>query len=209
MKSVFNETRSRSGQTTAYMAIVMLVIVMLAAFAIDMGLVNLTRARQADMLQQSLEKCLEPATSLKVKNSEDPGRELCGRLAGFLRDGGYDGAVTAYYYELDPSEGGLPDNYRVYAFGATLEASTDMVLGHLYGTDAATTRVQAFSAGVAYASDKIYRPASAGCGKYAVEAGASAGHWTPASSLPELGDSQAASCLQQELADAVKETRQP
>ena len=175
------------GQSTALAVLLVAAMLMFSMFAIDFGMMWLERTRQADMLQQSEAACMEPAVSLKVKNSMTPGRDMCAALAGQLRASGFKGSIEAYYYELGPADGVTDEASRAYAFGATVSGEVPLTFAALAGVTLPTIQSRTWTHAKFYSSEKVWRPPSSSNGRLMVDAGkpVSSGTWTSCSSANE------------------------
>lgn len=180
-----NLAREEAGQTIPAVLVGILLVMIVAALVVDFGLAELGRTRQADALAAAEEACLSPAVSVKVKNSDEPGRDMCEALAAQLRAAGYEGAIDAYFYEPAALEAGLGQDRRAFAFGATLTSETPTLFAHLAGVDMPSVATRAWTHAITYADVRTWKPASPSNGVLHVEAGAQAGTWQTVSGLDE------------------------
>lgn len=190
--------RGEHGQATVAMVLVTAATLVFAMFAIDYGAMWLEHTRQSDMLQQAEAVCMEPAAQLRVKNSSNPGRDMCTTLVGELREAGFAGEVEAYYYELTSSDGYDNPRRRPYAFGATVKSSPATMFATLVGLAVPDVQSRSWTHAQFYASEKVWRPSVPTCGRLSVgaEAPASSGSWTPAAApnealMPGVGEALA------------------
>lgn len=174
------DARNERGQSMAVFACALSALLVCLALAFDFGIVNYERTRTLDMVQQAEEQCLLPSTSLAVKNSDNPGNEMCHALVKYMRQLGYDGEIDAYYYEAPSGSYGSNATQRVYVFGMTVNAETRALFGRMFeglGNDdyvhpIIPTRVRSWSHAVAYSSTGAWRPVGAANGAILhVEAG--------------------------------------
>lgn len=155
------DARNERGQSMAVFACALSALLVCLALAFDFGIANYERTRTLDMVQQAEEQCLLPSTSLAVKNSDNPGNEMCHALVKYMRQLGYDGEIDAYYYEAPSGSYGSNATQRVYVFGMTVNAKTETLIGAVFDTHVIPTRVRSWSHAVAYSSTGAWRPVGA------------------------------------------------
>jgi len=152
------------GQVLVEFAVMIALLVLMLAFAVDFGVTNAAKARLAQVAQQAESECAQPATALAVKNSNRPGDTMTHALVKALRDSGYNGAVTAYYYEPSAAESGLEVNKRVYVYGVTLEDDVRTVFSVGSGAGTIPTSARMWQYSVTYSSERTWRPYDTGSG---------------------------------------------
>ena len=92
--------RDESGQVVAAFAAVVTALLMLTALVVDLSPALVARLQQQESLSQAAQSCAAPASSLIVKNSEDPGGEIARQVASSMRESGFDGQVEVWFYEV-------------------------------------------------------------------------------------------------------------
>ena len=143
--------KDESGQVVAAFAAVVTALLMLTALVVDLSPALVAKLQQQESLSQAAQSCAAPASSLIVKNSEDPGGEIARQVASSMRESGFDGQVEVWFYEVPEGANAKVDQAnRAFASGITGSASP-------------------------YAKEKVWRPASARNGKWTLEAGQDAG----------------------------------
>ena len=161
MKKERNIIERENGQVLAEFTVMLLVIMLIVAMAVDLGVTNANKARLAQVAQQAEAECAQPAAALLVKNSATPGADMTRMLVKALRADGYKGAVTAYYYEPYGAEWavyGLGESKRVYIYGVTLEDEAKTIFSVGAGENGIPISARLWQYSVAYSSEKTWRP---------------------------------------------------
>jgi len=194
----------QSGQVLAEFAVLTLVLIVIIAFAVDFGIANANKARLTQAAQNAEAECALPAVALQVKNSDSPGKDMCRALIASLREDGYEGAVTAYYYEPTQPESGLPDTRRVYIYGVLLETDAQTLFSVGAGGMKIPISARIWQYSVAYSSTKVWHPTMLDNGYISVGAGesAEAKPITPVMSLDEATMPGGMDILKEAIQDA-------
>ena len=166
------------GAVSVAFVIMLSLLLMMAAFAIDLGIAHIEKATQNDLAEQVEADQMKSANALLVKNSDTPQKDLAQGMISELRELGYAGEITAYYYEPKKAESGLDDSERVYVFGLTLTQDQPTIFGTMFGTKELTVSTTKWSWANPYAQSYTYHPTSAANGIAHVNAGEDASKMT-------------------------------
>ena len=122
--------RDESGQVVAAFAAVVTALLMLTALVVDLSPALVARVQQQESLSQAAQSCAAPASSLIVKNSEDPGGEIARQIASSMRESGFDGQVEVWFYEVPEGANAKVDQAnRAFAWLARASTEVDTQLG--------------------------------------------------------------------------------
>ena len=126
--------RDESGQVVAAFAAVVTALLMMTALVVDLSPALVARLQQQESLSQAAQSCAAPASSLIVKNSEDPGGEIARQVASSMRESGFDGKVEVWFYEVPEGANAKVDQAnRAFAWLARASTEVDTQLGALAG----------------------------------------------------------------------------
>lgn len=168
--------RDESGQVVAAFAAVVTALLMLTALVVDLSPALVARLQQQESLSQAAQSCAAPASSLIVKNSEDPGGEIARQVASSMRESGFDGKVEVWFYEVPEGANAKVDQAnRAFAWLARASTEVDTQLGALAGRSQFEVASGITGSASPYAKEKVWRPATARNGKWTLEAGQGAG----------------------------------
>ena len=158
--------RNEQGQVVAEFAIISLVLVLIVAFAVDFGVANAQRSRMTQIIQQAEAECALPATAWKVKNSTNPGHVMTTALIDTLREDGFTGEITAYYYEPTKAELGFTDAYwnthRIYIYGVYAQGHAQTMFSIGTGAMLMPINVRTWEHSVSYSNERTWRPSDSG-----------------------------------------------
>ena len=168
--------RDESGQVVAAFAAVVTALLMLTALVVDLSPALVARLQQQESLSQAAQSCAAPASSLIVKNSEDPGGEIARQIASSMRESGFDGKVEVWFYEVPEGANAKVDQAnRAFAWLVRASTEVDTQLGALAGRPQFEVASGITGSASPYAKEKVWRPASSRNGKWTLEAGQDAG----------------------------------
>lgn len=141
------------------------------AFGTDAVLAVEAKAAQESALQTVQELRMAPAVTLKAKNATDPGAVIAQTVMETLREEGYEGAVSVWFYEAGPAEGLTDARRRVYAFEVEAADRVPTAFARLFGVEEIEVSSSFSTASQPYAEFAVWRPRAPRCGVYRLEEG--------------------------------------
>ena len=141
----------------------------LLVIGVDLPYALMKKTEQESALNLARDAEIAPAVGIVAKNSDDPGLVVAKALADTLREGGYEGAVEVWFYEVPASQ--LPPNKRVYGYEVVLRADYEPFFARTLGETGMHVESSLVALSMPYAETAVWRPASARCGVYAAGEG--------------------------------------
>ncbi|HIW76874.1 MULTISPECIES: pilus assembly protein TadG-related protein [Gordonibacter] len=147
---------SERGNVTPLALAVALVLFMALGFAVDQGVACASKVRQENALDAARDACMDTSFALVAKNDNDPGLAVARRLTQTLRDEGYQGGATVWFYEVPASA--LPRSRRVWGVAVQLEEDVPTVIARGFGVVSLPVASKRIVTAEPYADVVAWRP---------------------------------------------------
>mgnify|MGYP007110095177 CR=1 FL=1 len=168
--------RDERGSMVPLAAVAALVLFAVVAFSVDQGIAYAAKARQENALDAARAACMDASFALVAKNDDDPGRTVADRVARTVRDAGFRGKASVWFYEAP--EASASSTERHWAIGMQLEEDSPTVFARGFGIDTLPVASYRVMTAMPYAGERVWRPAQRRCGRYDYPAGADATSWS-------------------------------
>ena len=163
-------SNGESGMVSVLFILMAAILMIFAAFAVDMGLANIAKTQQTDKSAEVISEVMHPATAGIVKSSDTPSSDLSIAVIKNLRQNGYQGAISVYFYEPTQGESGLAQNKRLYVFCVQLNDNVNTIFGKIIGTNTIPVSTIDWASAMPYSEIKVYRPNSSANGVWFINA---------------------------------------
>lgn len=154
-------------------ALVFFAILLSALFVmlvLGFGVVGATmiRTTQESALSTVSENAMNPAFSLKVKNSSDPGSEIARNAVRELRASGFSDKIEVWFFELPESE--VTPDKRIFAFEVVLTSPFAVPFGGAVDINTLDISSSIVVFAMPYAEFSSWRPSTARNGVFSAQA---------------------------------------
>lgn len=163
--------RAERGGVAPLALISVLLLFGVLACSIDQGIACAVKTKQETALAAVRSRCMEASFALPAKNAEQPGAVVAAAAASTLRDNGFEGRATIWFYELPQTDVGTAR--RLWIVGVQVEEGSPALFARGFGWESfpvASTRIIVIEP---YADTRSWRPQDSGNGRYALSSGES------------------------------------
>ena len=162
--------RDERGNMLPLVVVAVFVLFAVLAFSVDQGIAYATKARQENVLDSARSSCMDASFALVAKNADDPGRMIADWVVRTVRDAGFRGEVSVWFYEAPEASASSAE--RHWTIGIQLAEVSPTVFARGYGIDGLPVASYRVMTAMPYAGEKVWRPAERRCGRYDCAAGA-------------------------------------
>lgn len=161
--------KSEEGSISPLTMAIVAAMLVLSGITVDLAIAGAQQQIQSNDLAAAHDDMMSAPVALQLKNSDNPGLFCARTVAGSLRENGYDGKVTVWYYEAASSQ--VPASKRAMAWAVQTETAMPSLFLRFSGFD--ELPVGSFTVGsmMPYSLEDTWRPANRGNGVYELDAG--------------------------------------
>ncbi len=180
--------RDERGTVLPLVVVSALVLIAVVAFAVDQGIAYAAKARQENALDAARAACMDASFALVAKNAEDPGAMVAACAVRALRDQGFDGSVSIWFYEVPAANSSKTE--RHWTIGMQVSERSPTVFARGYGIEGLPVASYRVMTAMPYAGEAVWRPSTRRCGRYnfAPGAGEANGAYTALATLGDFPD---------------------
>lgn len=153
--------------TAAFLPILFAVL----AFGVDAVQAIEAKAAQESALQAVQELRMAPVVTLRAKNAEDPGALIARTAMGTLREEGFEGSISVWFYEAGRADGLHDKTRRLYAFEVVVEDRVPTAFARLFGMAAMPVASSFAASSQPYSEFEAWRPDTVRNGVFRIEEG--------------------------------------
>lgn len=164
--------KDEKGNMAPLLLVATVFVIVIASFGVDQSLAYGAKASQENLLEQMRLTCMDNAFALKVKSSENPGKDIASEAFQVAREQGFQGPITVWFYEKPWYE--VSEASRFWVIGFQLEENAPTIFARgwgLYSLPVASWKVVTAEP---YAASQVWRPKKLVCGRFVCPEGARA-----------------------------------
>lgn len=188
MALVKQRPRSEEGSTTPIAVVMIVAMLVFSGLFIDVAFAGVQQQIQTNDLASCRDELMSTPVSLEMKNSDNPGLFIAETAAASLRENGFDGAITVWFFEASADD--VPSSRRAMAWAIQTEDSMPSLFIRTAGVAEMPISSNIVGSAMPYSLGDTWRPASSGNGVYTLAAGAEVTDlvYTPASASTTYPD---------------------
>lgn len=138
MRKLFCRERLERGHAMVMFVMVTILLVGCSMVALDLSQAEAVKAEQQSIIQLVCDQKMSPASTTRIKNSDDPARELATQIVTELRKDGVQGEIKVYYHEasmadINAANPGSALMNRVYVYGVEVTSMYTSMFGRTSG----------------------------------------------------------------------------
>lgn len=161
MKRMKKRFSREDGNILLLFAATLTLLIFMVGIALDLGMIYMRRNDLIDLCQLARERRFTYQNTIRY--AENPGRETYQIVSNAIRENGFDGNITVYFYEQEPTPA-----HRYYQVRTVLSEQYEYTFLKLFGAD--TVMISAYLDGGEHyggedSTDMIWHP-KIPCSKY-------------------------------------------
>lgn len=153
-----------SGTIMPLIIISTLVLFVVLAFSVDQSLAYAAKARQENAIDTLRHDFMDPSCALRIKNAQDPGKEMAYIAEHSLQQGGFSGHTTLWFFE-EPAQSKRTSE-RYWTVGIELVEEAQTVFARGFGVKSISVASHKVINALIYASEQVWQPDQCLCGRY-------------------------------------------
>ncbi len=172
-----------------------MVLLAVLAFSVDQGIACAVKVRQENALDAARDACMDASFALVAKNEENPGRVMADRITNSLKQQGFEGKASIWFYEVPAIQ--VPSSRRVWGIAIQIQEQAPTMFARGFGIAYLPVASKRVMTAEPYSDTLAWRPRNSGSGLYVREFSSETKE-TGFSSMSEFGEYPA------ELVDEVR-----